>query len=186
MAVRLSICEQYAPTSRASCRGPKSCPDKKIQKGQLRFASIDESGSFTTKYWRHWGCVTSAILAKIPAAGSIVGLEDLTPEDQRKVEEAVHSQRQPSASNIAESAPDQAASPSATDRASVTHPDTKTSAKKPRKRKSTTTQDGKASTVDKERADSEEVPATKKSRTSAPAKQKRKSTSRRAPTNKGS
>ncbi|KAJ1973591.1 hypothetical protein H4R34_005020, partial [Dimargaris verticillata] len=158
----------------------------KIQKGQLRLASIDESGSFTTKYWRHWGCVTSTILAKIPAAGSIVGFEKLTPEDQQQVEEAVHSQRPPSASGTAEPIPNGAAPPlpAAEKPPTTTHADTKATAKKSRKRKPATAQDDKAHTVDKKPKDPEEVTVPKKSRASAPTKRKSKTTSRRVSTNK--
>ena len=39
--------------------------------------------------WRHWGCVTPKILAKITDAADVDGYEELRPEDQARVKTAV-------------------------------------------------------------------------------------------------
>ncbi|CAD6896676.1 unnamed protein product [Tilletia laevis] len=85
---------EYASTGRAGCKGPKGCKDSgeanKIPKGALRFGTVVDINGNTTFMWRHFGCITDTICGhlaeKVGEPADLDGYEDLTEEDQKRID----------------------------------------------------------------------------------------------------
>ncbi|KAF2398351.1 zf-PARP-domain-containing protein [Trichodelitschia bisporula] len=79
---------EYAPSSRAGCSNYECKNGKlKISKGSLRWGVLIEQNERPMLIWRHWGCVTPAVLAKWKEfigsdTGAIDGFEELSAADQ--------------------------------------------------------------------------------------------------------
>ncbi|KXS15081.1 zf-PARP-domain-containing protein [Gonapodya prolifera JEL478] len=100
---------EYAATGRAKCKGPKSCLDKTISKGDLRFGTQITIQDHPGMAWRHWSCVTATILSKIKSVDDVTGLDTLSAEDQVKVRSAIEAKINPEQDQLAVAA--KAASP---------------------------------------------------------------------------
>ncbi|KAI9022500.1 poly polymerase and DNA-ligase Zn-finger region-domain-containing protein [Hyaloraphidium curvatum] len=85
----------YAKSGRAGCKGPKSCPNKTIEKGVLRWGSVTERDGHPQTYWRHWSCVTKAILDKVSSTDKLAGFDDLNDEDKEKIKKAIETKENP-------------------------------------------------------------------------------------------
>ncbi|ETN44166.1 uncharacterized protein HMPREF1541_10716 [Cyphellophora europaea CBS 101466] len=93
---------EQAKTARAVCRNT-ACKkaEIKIQKGELRMGTLVTIKDHTSWHWKHWGCVTplqienlqymleGLDLEKDDEMEVIDGWEDLTPENQEKLRQAI-------------------------------------------------------------------------------------------------
>ncbi|KAF9508129.1 hypothetical protein BS47DRAFT_1303166 [Hydnum rufescens UP504] len=83
---------ELAKSKQAACKGPKPCKGTKIQKGELRMGVVVDFRGHSTFQWRHWGCVTPAVLSnmkkKHPEVEDLDGFEDLDDGFQAKIETA--------------------------------------------------------------------------------------------------
>ncbi|EED19887.1 conserved hypothetical protein [Talaromyces stipitatus ATCC 10500] len=90
---------EESPNKRAGC-SVKACKDHKIkiQKGELRLGTWVDTERFQSWSYRHWGCITSRVLANIlesisedgePNFDMVDGLEELSAENQEKVKKAI-------------------------------------------------------------------------------------------------
>ncbi|KDQ18333.1 hypothetical protein BOTBODRAFT_184989 [Botryobasidium botryosum FD-172 SS1] len=86
---------EYAKSDRSKCHGPLPCTNSFIDMHTLRYGEkvvTPQHGEYIA--WRHWGCVTPAILAKLkalPRVTHIHGYSDLTATDKKKVQAAIKS-----------------------------------------------------------------------------------------------
>lgn len=66
-----------------------------MRPGTLRYGKVSNDGITETVEWRHWGCVTPAILDQIASVklDTIDGFKDLNPSDQQKIRIAVSLRR---------------------------------------------------------------------------------------------
>ncbi|KAJ8696722.1 hypothetical protein PTI98_006569 [Pleurotus ostreatus] len=80
---------EYSKTSRAKCHG--TCNGSNIELGSLRYGQTISNEYGDTVQWRHWGCVTTAILGTLAAIplGNFHGLNNLSSVDQQKVQRAI-------------------------------------------------------------------------------------------------
>jgi len=83
---------EYASSGRAKCKGPKPCSGTAIGKGELRFGSqVDFRGNVSFA-WRHWGCVTPAIITNMKQsfedADELDGFDDLKDKDKERIRKA--------------------------------------------------------------------------------------------------
>ncbi|KAF9470596.1 hypothetical protein BDN70DRAFT_888939 [Pholiota conissans] len=69
--------------------------DTPMPSGTLRYGRTVSSEVGESVEWRHWGCVTSNILAELAAisASQIAGFESLKPQDQNKIRMAISLRR---------------------------------------------------------------------------------------------
>ncbi|KAF8211645.1 poly polymerase and DNA-ligase Zn-finger region-domain-containing protein [Mycena galopus ATCC 62051] len=83
---------EYAVSGRAKCKVPNPHVGTTLEKGSLRFGTVVDFQGNTSFSWRHWGCVTTKVLANIKKsltdASELDGFEDLRPEDQERINEA--------------------------------------------------------------------------------------------------
>ncbi|KAJ7647212.1 SNF2 family N-terminal domain-containing protein [Roridomyces roridus] len=87
----------YAKSSRAKCHGPAPCTGTLIANGALRYGETKLHSQFgETVEWRHWGCVTPAILSRLATLNSldrVAGFSQLSSADQQKIRNAVSLRR---------------------------------------------------------------------------------------------
>ncbi|KZT68398.1 zf-PARP-domain-containing protein [Daedalea quercina L-15889] len=83
---------EYASSGRSKCNGPLPCKGTAIGKGELRFGSLVDFRGAASFSWRHWGCVTSKIIANTKKtheeADELDGFEDLEEDDKDKIRKA--------------------------------------------------------------------------------------------------
>ncbi|KAI0344734.1 hypothetical protein BDW22DRAFT_1354880 [Trametopsis cervina] len=105
---------EYSRSSRAPCHGSPPCRGTPIGLGELRYGAVNTTKFGQTVEWRHWGCVTHAILAGLAVAGieKVPEFNSLRPEDQSRIRIAV-GLRRVDPRDIPESAKAPAASTSA-------------------------------------------------------------------------
>ncbi|KAH9942327.1 SNF2 family N-terminal domain-containing protein [Epithele typhae] len=82
---------EYSKSSRATCNGSPPCKGSPIELGSLRYGEIHAGKYGETVEWRHWGCVTPDILARLAMVkvDTVPGFRDLQAQDQSKVRLAV-------------------------------------------------------------------------------------------------
>ncbi|KAI0356200.1 hypothetical protein OH77DRAFT_1423798 [Trametes cingulata] len=82
---------EYSKSSRATCHGPPPCRGSPIELGSLRYGVVQTGRYGETVEWRHWGCVTPDILAKLSSVKleNVPGFKDLYPADQSKIRLAI-------------------------------------------------------------------------------------------------
>ncbi|RDB25140.1 DNA repair protein rad5 [Hypsizygus marmoreus] len=82
-------------STRAKCHGPPPCNGTPMAVGTLRYGHTITGEYGETVEWRHWGCVTPAILSQLAmlTMGSISGFQGLTPQDQQKIRLAISLRR---------------------------------------------------------------------------------------------
>lgn len=86
---------EYASTGRAVCQVGECKKNKvKIGKGELRLGVWVDMGDFASWRWRHYGCATPQVVKNIETAidgdyDMLDGYEDLTVEDQGKIQQAI-------------------------------------------------------------------------------------------------
>eukprot|EP00158_Paraphelidium_tribonemae_P002660 Partr_v1_DN25544_c0_g1_i3_m20780 putative Poly(ADP-ribose) polymerase and DNA-Ligase Zn-finger region len=78
---------EQAKTGRSSCKAGKSCADKHINQGELRFGSVGSFNDHETVFWRHWTCVTPKILSNVGSPEAMEGYSTLPPEHKAMVDE---------------------------------------------------------------------------------------------------
>eukprot|EP00158_Paraphelidium_tribonemae_P002659 Partr_v1_DN25544_c0_g1_i1_m20776 putative Poly(ADP-ribose) polymerase and DNA-Ligase Zn-finger region len=78
---------EQAKTGRSSCKAGKSCADKHINQGELRFGSVGSFNDHETVFWRHWTCVTPKILSNVGSPEAMEGYDTLAPEHKAMVDE---------------------------------------------------------------------------------------------------
>ncbi|KAF6760296.1 P-loop containing nucleoside triphosphate hydrolase protein [Ephemerocybe angulata] len=90
-----SIRSKHPKSTRAKCHGPPPCRNSLMRPGTLRYGKVSNDGITETVEWRHWGCVTPAILDQIANVklDTIDGFKDLNPSDQQKIRIAVSLRR---------------------------------------------------------------------------------------------
>ncbi|TFK54077.1 hypothetical protein OE88DRAFT_1695204 [Heliocybe sulcata] len=86
---------EYSKSSRAKCHGPPPCKGSNIDAGVLRYGRVLKTDYGDTVEWRHWGCVTPAILAELAIlpVDDVPGLKSLRIEDQHRIRRAVATRR---------------------------------------------------------------------------------------------
>ncbi|GJE94457.1 SNF2 family N-terminal domain-containing protein [Phanerochaete sordida] len=86
---------EYSKSSKAPCHGPPPCKGTPIELGGLRYGEVTFGEYGETVKWRHWGCVSPDILAKLAQTKleRVPGFSNLRPEDQAKVRMAVGKRR---------------------------------------------------------------------------------------------
>ncbi|SLM39743.1 Zinc finger, PARP-type [Lasallia pustulata] len=86
---------EYASSKRAGCRNAEcKKADIKIEKNELRFGTQVPFEDKQSWHWKHWGCITPAQIASLNGViegnlDYLDGYEDLTVEDQVKVQRAL-------------------------------------------------------------------------------------------------
>ncbi|KAL5507134.1 ARC19 [Sanghuangporus vaninii] len=86
-----SYLSAYSKSGRAKCNGPPPCKGTNIDMGALRYGQVSLGDYGEQVKWRHWGCVTPAILRKL----AIVNLDrvpdfgSLKHVDQAKIRRAI-------------------------------------------------------------------------------------------------
>lgn len=85
----------YSKSTRAKCHGPVPCKNSSLPIGTLRYGETTVDEFSQTVEWRHWGCVTPAILERLAIAtvNNITGFQDLKPSDQQKIRLAISLRR---------------------------------------------------------------------------------------------
>ncbi|KAJ3989960.1 SNF2 family N-terminal domain-containing protein [Lentinula detonsa] len=86
---------EYSKSTRSKCHGP-ICKGASMAPGSLRYGRItrDSVTQSETVEWRHWGCVTSHILAELAAViEDVPGFSQLTRADQQKIRVALAARR---------------------------------------------------------------------------------------------
>ncbi|KAI0688029.1 SNF2 family N-terminal domain-containing protein [Cytidiella melzeri] len=78
---------EYSKSSKATCHGAPPCRGTPIELGVLRYGAVNKTNFGETVEWRHWGCVTPDILARLAVTGveNIPGFAVLRSEDQSRV-----------------------------------------------------------------------------------------------------
>ncbi|KAF9012434.1 SNF2 family N-terminal domain-containing protein [Cyathus striatus] len=81
----------YSKSTRAKCHGPAPCNGSALPVGTLRYGKTVASEYGENVEWRHWGCVTPAILGQLASVPlqNIVGFQGLTSADQQKIRLAI-------------------------------------------------------------------------------------------------
>ncbi|KAE9411346.1 hypothetical protein BT96DRAFT_952431 [Gymnopus androsaceus JB14] len=106
---------EYSKSTRAKCHGPV-CKGASMAPGSLRYGKItrDALSQSSAVEWRHWGCVTSEILAELAAVlEDVPGFKQLKNVDQQKIRVAL-ALRRVNPAEIPSSAASSAATPSHT------------------------------------------------------------------------
>ncbi|KAF9565547.1 hypothetical protein CPC08DRAFT_815314 [Agrocybe pediades] len=85
----------YSRSVRAKCHAPGLCNGTALPFGTLRYGRATANEFGETVEWRHWGCVTPAILTELAAIPlkSIIGYEKLHEADQNKIRMAISLRR---------------------------------------------------------------------------------------------
>ncbi|EKM54585.1 uncharacterized protein PHACADRAFT_197015 [Phanerochaete carnosa HHB-10118-sp] len=78
---------EYSKSSKAPCHGQPPCKGTPIELGALRYGEVTFGQYGETVKWRHWGCVTPEILAKLAQTKieRVPGFKNLRFEDQAKI-----------------------------------------------------------------------------------------------------
>ncbi|KAH8119200.1 SNF2 family N-terminal domain-containing protein [Phellopilus nigrolimitatus] len=86
---------EYSKSSRAKCNGPLPCKGSNIELGVLRYGQVSFGDFGEVVKWRHWGCVTPAILQNLAVLDleRIPGFRGLRPSDQAKIRQAIARKR---------------------------------------------------------------------------------------------
>ncbi|KAF8638068.1 hypothetical protein AX16_010700 [Volvariella volvacea WC 439] len=81
----------YSKSTRAKCHAPPSCQGTILPAGTLRYGKAIPSEFGETVEWRHWGCITPAILSELAGVelDSVSGFEELRSKDRQKIRQAV-------------------------------------------------------------------------------------------------
>ncbi|KAJ7703076.1 SNF2 family N-terminal domain-containing protein [Mycena rosella] len=84
----------YSKSSRAKCHGP-DCKGTPLPVGTLRYGQTTTNDFGETVQWRHWGCVTPAILTQLAALtmDRVAGFNQLSVADQSKIRTAISRRR---------------------------------------------------------------------------------------------
>ncbi|KAJ3316628.1 hypothetical protein HDV06_003146 [Boothiomyces sp. JEL0866] len=80
---------EYATSGRAKCKAGKTCTEKDIPSGALRFGTQVEIMGHESWTWRHWACVTPTVLQHVGSVDNLDGFDALKPEDQETVKTKV-------------------------------------------------------------------------------------------------
>ncbi|KAJ3733451.1 SNF2 family N-terminal domain-containing protein [Lentinula guzmanii] len=86
---------EYSKSTRSKCHGP-ICKGASMAPGSLRYGRITRDSVTLSENveWRHWGCVTSHILAELAALiEDVPGFTQLTRADQQKIRVALAARR---------------------------------------------------------------------------------------------
>ncbi|KAJ3993334.1 SNF2 family N-terminal domain-containing protein [Lentinula boryana] len=86
---------EYSKSTRSKCHGP-ICKGASMAPGSLRYGRISRDSVTQSEKveWRHWGCVTSHILAELAAViEDVPGFSQLTRADQQKIRVALAARR---------------------------------------------------------------------------------------------
>ncbi|TFK73969.1 hypothetical protein BDN72DRAFT_789912 [Pluteus cervinus] len=80
----------YSRSARARCHAAPPCQGSLLPIGTLRYGQTMKTEIGETVEWRHWGCVTSAILTQLARVklDSVEGFSELAFADQQKIRTA--------------------------------------------------------------------------------------------------
>ncbi|KAL5485063.1 ARC19 [Sanghuangporus weigelae] len=86
-----SYLSAYSKSSRAKCNGPPPCKSTNIDIGALRYGQVSLGDYGEQIKWRHWGCVTPAILRELAIVNldRVPGFGSLKHADQAKIRRAI-------------------------------------------------------------------------------------------------
>ncbi|KAI5123845.1 hypothetical protein M0805_005664 [Coniferiporia weirii] len=86
---------EYSKSSRAKCHGPPPCQRSLIELGTLRYGQVSFGDFGEMVKWRHWGCVTPAILRALAVVDleRVPGFNNLRSADQAKIRQAIARKR---------------------------------------------------------------------------------------------
>ncbi|TDL17295.1 hypothetical protein BD410DRAFT_794458 [Rickenella mellea] len=96
---------EYSKSSKAKCHGPAPCKGSTIDLGALRYGQVIFNEFGESVKWRHWGCVTTDILAQLSRVpmDRVPGFKGIRDDERKKVLQAI-SVRRIDPSDIPESA----------------------------------------------------------------------------------
>ncbi|KLO20367.1 hypothetical protein SCHPADRAFT_897662 [Schizopora paradoxa] len=82
---------EYSKSSKARCNGPPPCRGTTIDLGSLRYGQVSFGEFGEQVKWRHWGCVTPAVLQQLAVVHleRVPGFRNLRPADKEKVKQAI-------------------------------------------------------------------------------------------------